>query len=97
MSSWVCPSYSHCDKAYILQDSQGIPSLNSVVSIADQSHIGFCSGILRDHPQKSPLKLYYVKYMGIKSDDTAFLGEYVIISYLLCAGTIQGCNLFCSA
>ena len=43
----------------------------------------FCSGIPRDHPRKSPLKFYYVKYMGIKSDDTADFGEHVIISYLL--------------
>ncbi len=43
----------------------------------------FCSGILRDHLQKSLLKFYYVKYMGIKSDDTADFREHVIISYLL--------------
>ena len=39
-------------------------------------------------PEGSPskiavLKFYYLKYLGIKSDDTAFLGEYVIILYLL--------------
>ena len=50
----------------------------------------FCSGILRDHPRKSPLKFYYVKYMGIKSDDTADFGEHMIISYLLCAGIMLG-------
>ena len=43
----------------------------------------FCSGIPRDHPRKSLLKFYYVKNMGIKSDDTADFGEHLIISYLL--------------
>ena len=53
----------------------------------------FCSEIPRDHPRKSLLKFYYVKYMGIKSDDTADFGEHVIISYLLwasMAGNITG-------
>ena len=60
--------------------NRGIPSLISVVFIADHSHAyTFCLGILRDHPRKSPLKFYYVKYIGIKSDDTAFWGEHVII------------------
>ena len=60
--------YSHCVEAQKSRDPQGIPSLNSVVSIADHGHICFVRGSRgpRDHPQKSPLKFYYVNYMGQK-------------------------------
>ena len=68
-----CPSYSHCVEAKTSRDPQGIPSLNSVVLIADHGHIHSVPGILRDHPQKSPLKFCY-NIIGIKSDDTAFWG-----------------------
>ena len=77
MSSWVCPSYSHCVETQKLRGPQGISSLNSVVSITDTVIY-----ILFGDPEGSLLKFYYVKYMGIKSDDTTDFREHVIISYL---------------
>ena len=44
VSLWVCPSYSHCVEAQKSRDPQGIPSLNSVISIADHGHICFVRG-----------------------------------------------------
>ena len=65
-----------------LRDPQGISSSNVIVSITDHSH----TFLFRD-PEGSPLKIaikvYYVKSMGIKSDDTVLLSEHIIISYRL--------------
>ena len=42
VSSWVCPSYCCCVEAQKSRDPQGIPSLNSVVSIVDHGHNIIC-------------------------------------------------------
>ena len=44
VSLWVCPSYSLCVETQKSWDPQGIPSSNSVVSIADHGHICFIWG-----------------------------------------------------
>ena len=84
-SLWACPYIVAVLK---LKNCQGSLSSNVIASIADHSNIVFCSGILRDHHRCLLHKVY-----GDKSDDTAFLFEHVIISYIPPLGfDVHHCN-----
>ena len=73
------PIYYCCVEAKKLWDPRGISSSNVIVSIADHSYIIIAWG----SRAKTAIKSLLCKVYGDKSDDTGFLPEHVIISYLL--------------
>ena len=76
--------YCCCAKAKKLRDHPGISSSNIIASIADHSHIiVFVRGSQRTTCENLPSKNLLCKVCGDNSDDTAFLFEHVIISYIL--------------